>query len=687
VLVRRVEEVMRQSIRLAAVVVFGLLVGTAPVAQVVGAPPVPERVVTQGAQVSEQSVQTYEVRTSRYSLGDLPLPDLPSKAPGRAHVVAPEGAIGPRPLVLFLHGKHNSCYHPTEHTIGPHWPCQAGERPVPSYRGYTYLQRELAARGYVTVSIAANAVDGQEDLHTSDFGMTARSALVRHHLRAWSRWARGEGAHDEWAGRVDMDSVMLVGHSRGGEGVDRAAIDSRERSPWRIDGQVLLAPSALLDQQAPLVPTVVLLPYCDGDLNQWPGQSYVDLGRDLVPDPALRASVVVMGANHNFFNTEWTPGLSSAPSGDDAGFYGKDHPLCGRQAPSRLNDGAQRAVTTAYVSAAVDLFARGDETKLPLFDGRARRVEGASVLASGLGGHRVMLRPGVDTTVEGAGARLCIGRSDGSAPELCGRDLFWVRTPHWPSVVQAPPLPADPVAPAARFVWSAKGARVALVPRKPVNLSASTHLEARIAVDPAKGAVNLAFRIVDASGESTVVVPQNRGRLTPLPGPTRLLGRVWGQTVRAPLAEITEIDLADVRRVEVVARSDAGRIWVLDTAGWRPGLAPLPAEPVARVDIGDVAIDEGAGGTRTLHVPVRVDGELPKRARVAVQVLDLNGQPPSISVLRLSPGQHTASIEVPYSADRRPDPDREIVVNTWALTGVVTGDRQGQVLIRDDDAR
>ena len=108
---------------------------------------------------------------------------------------------------------------------------------------------------------------------------------------------------------------------------------------------------------------------------------------------------------------------------------------------------------------------------------------------------------------------------------------------------------------------------------------------------------------------------------------------------------------------------------------------------MARVDIGDVTIDEGAGGTRTLQVPVRVDGELPRRATVAVQVLDLNGQPPSISVLRLSPGQHTASIEVPYSADRQPDPDREIVVNTWALTGVVTGDRQGQVLIRDDDAR
>jgi hypothetical protein len=134
------------------------------------------------------------------------------------------------------------------------------------------------------------------------------------------------------------------------------------------------------------------------------------------------------------------------------------------------------------------------------------------------------------------------------------------------------------------------------------------------------------------------------------------LGRVWGQTLRAPLAEITGVDLADVRRVEIVARSDTGRIWVLDAAGWRPGLAPFPAEPVARVDIGDVTIDEGAGGARTLQVPVRVDGELPRRATVAVQVLDLNGQPPPISMLRLSRAStpHPSRCPTPPTDDPTP---------------------------------
>ena len=34
-----------------------------------------------------------------------------------------------------------------------------------------------------------------------------------------------------------------------------------------------------------------------------------------------------MGANHNFFNTEWTPGLSQAPSFDDWG--GGKNATCG----------------------------------------------------------------------------------------------------------------------------------------------------------------------------------------------------------------------------------------------------------------------------------------------------------------------------------------------------------------------
>ncbi len=648
---------------------------------------------TQGAPAA-----SYETRTSRYALGDVALPELDVAAPVLGHVVAPVEAPGPRPLVLFLHGKHNACYAGDQ--LSPAWPCRPGQRAVPSYRGYSYLQEALASRGFVTVSVAANAVDGQEDVDSLDSGMTARSALVRHHLRLWSRWAKGKGVHgDRWDGTVDMDRVVLVGHSRGGEGVDRAAIDTRADSPWSVAGQVLLAPSAILRQFAPGVPTVVVLPYCDGDLNPWPGQAYVDLARDVVPDPSLRSSVVVMGANHNFFNTEWTPGRSTAPAGDDAeGFYGRDHPLCGSTARGRLDDREQRGVARALVSAATRLFTGHEETGLALFDGTRRRVQGVDVHVSGLGGHRVLVRPGVDADVSGArGARVqgCTGRSDADDPRLCGRGIFWVRTPHWPFAAESPPLPAVPSPPAAEMSWTSAGARLDLTLDVPADFSGSTHLDARVVVDPARGPVQLGFRVVDDQGRAAVLTPRNEGRLNPMPGPTRLLGRLWGQTLRAPLSQLddgdgdgsdeTTVDLTAVRRVSVLASSATGRVWVLDAAGWRHGVAPPAATRVPRVDLADLAVPEGAGGPRTVDLPVTVDGELTSRARLAVQVLDLNGEPPPITVLRLRPGQRTATIPVGYVADNRREDDLELVVNTWALSGAVTGDRQGRVLIRDDD--
>jgi pimeloyl-ACP methyl ester carboxylesterase len=200
------------------------------------------------------------------------------------------------------------------------WPCPAGATEVPNHLGYQYLQRLLASQGYVTVSLSANGVNGQEfDLAAEDSGMTQRSALVRFHLRRWAAWAAGGGQFGErWGGRVDMQRVLLVGHSRGGEGVARAAIDTPAGAPWRVAGQVLLAPTAFGLQQAPYVPTISVLPYCDGDVVWLSGQLQVDLGRDVVRDPALRSAVLVMGANHNFFNTEWTPRLSSTIGGDDA---------------------------------------------------------------------------------------------------------------------------------------------------------------------------------------------------------------------------------------------------------------------------------------------------------------------------------------------------------------------------------
>ena len=82
---------------------------------------------------------------------------------------------------------------------------------MPSYLGYDYVQRLLAGQGYVTVSISADAINAL-DFQDADGGAAARAALIRDHLRAWVGFA-DSGTHP-----ADLSNVVLVGHSRGGEG-------------------------------------------------------------------------------------------------------------------------------------------------------------------------------------------------------------------------------------------------------------------------------------------------------------------------------------------------------------------------------------------------------------------------------------------------------------------------------------
>ena len=129
---------------------------------------------------------------------------------------------------------------------------------------------------------------------------------------------------------------------------------------------------------------VVLLPYCDGDVSDLQGQAYVDAARDAGNDPVLRSAVLVFGANHNFFNAEWTPGVAVAPAFDDWG--DNTDQVCGNKAgTTRLTAAAQRQVGTTYVAAAAAVFVAGNTGPLPLLDGtnvRAASAGTARVIAS-----------------------------------------------------------------------------------------------------------------------------------------------------------------------------------------------------------------------------------------------------------------------------------------------------------------
>ncbi|MEJ3749213.1 hypothetical protein WEI85_38865 [Actinomycetes bacterium KLBMP 9797] len=638
----------------------------------------------------------YSTVTGEYALPDVTLPGFATPVEMRGLVVAPQGTSGSRPLVLFMHGRHATCYvnATTEPTL--EWPCPAGSNSLPSYRGYQRAQQLLASQGYVTVSISANSINvqGTSGLPPTDGGAQARSSLVRIHLGKWADWA-GTGrpsapAIVQSAPVPDMTRTLLVGHSRGGEGVSRAALDSLTPPPagqdgytgtvrWQIRGLALISPTSYGHNPAPNVPSMVIQPGCDGDVADLEGQVNVDGTRGVSRGFALHSSVFVYYANHNYFNTEWTPGLSAAKSFDD---YPSQHdPNCRSISPNRLTPEQQQKVGATYIAAAAATFVAGNDQVRPLLDGsgfRAPSVDPAVVLSHAVGGNRTrFLLPDTSTVLSGAGVWLC-AHVGANWDQTCSSS----KSPHFTTF--------EPVVPeagrhAVQVDWSAPGTPVSIRPPAAVSISNAQALALRVAI-PAGLSTPIQFdvAIVDSAGRRATL-----GTSTPetLPSPT-WTSTDWAQEIRMPLTNATAagLNLSQITTLEIVPRSTSEwtqRLWLIDAWGWRAGLpAPQPVS-LPRVDLGELTVQEGNSGTVTYQVPAKVTGS--GNGQVRVFVVDPVTKLATASVVTVAPGNTTISIPIPVTGNTQAGDGRTYIVGVKAVTGTSVGDSFGALIVQDDD--
>jgi len=634
----------------------------------------------------------FKTATYSYELDPLNIEEYEHPVEVLAEVVAPKGAPGARPLVLFLHGRHTTCYRggPTGRADGA-WPCRKNWLPIPSHLGYRYAADLLASQGYITVSISANGINGQ-DYQSLDGGAEARSLLVRHHLKLWADWAAKGG--DPWGGvfkgKVDLQRVVLIGHSRGGEGVERAAIDTRREHPWRIAGIVAIGPTTFGRQVGLGVPQAVILPYCDGDVADLQGQQLIDDTRDLGDDAALRSAVMMLGANHNFYNTEWTPGQAQAPSFDDWGFIvpGTDQ-TCNPGSAGRLAPEQQQKAGATYMAALVAAAVEHDEDAATLLDGsnvRAPSATPAVVKTHALGAARdVILRPGLDTGVTPTGmlARPCRGSlaTDFGSTSECGIQFNNTRLPHWLGMYGAD---GAPIGNSIDLFWQRTGGQARIRLDALSDLSDAAAIELRVAVDPKLGEGHFKLRLVDAKG--LVRTLPGTARLSPLPGVVVPLGKVWAQTARFPIAGVPGLDRSAIVALEVVPANPRGHIWLLDASAWRPGLAPVSRQVLPQVSIADYEVRE-ADGPRPIDVPLEIEGAITDRATLWLEVSGGPGYAPSAGKrVTLEPGKDAYSVRLIVPGDRTFFPDnRPFTLVIKALHGVTTGRYMAAVTVLEDD--
>jgi hypothetical protein len=264
--------------------------------------------------------------------------------PLNGRVWFPDGD-GPFPLVLIVHGNHAM-----KDFSDP---------------GYEYLGKMLASRGFITVSVDENF------LNQKFWGENnARAFVLLEHLNLWDTWNQTEGHPFE--GKVDMDRIALIGHSRGGESVAHAAAFNRlERYPddanikldynFNIRSVIAIAPCD--EQYMPAghptdlenVNYLVIQGGHDADVTTFMGLRQFNRAYFIDDNFWFKSAVYVYRANHNQFNTAWGKSDASGP----AAWFINDKPV--------MDAESQQKVAKVLISAFLEATLNGRDEYLPVF--------------------------------------------------------------------------------------------------------------------------------------------------------------------------------------------------------------------------------------------------------------------------------------------------------------------------------
>ncbi|MGW4490108.1 poly(ethylene terephthalate) hydrolase family protein [Amycolatopsis sp. NPDC004368] len=535
----------------------------------------------------------HRVEEAGYTLGDQAF--QPTGFPGKVELTAEayypaDTGNGPYPLVVLLHGRHPTCFPEDPDQETGDWPCPSGMKPIPSYLGYGALGTSLASHGYAVISISANGINSVDNQDTS-FGMPARGELVLKHLSLLRDWqASGTGRLPAAAVRsFDLGRIGLMGHSRGGEGMVNAIEQNAQlASPFAIRALFTLAPTDKERRVPEGLPVGTLVGDCDQDVSSLEGVHYYDDGRYRLPDDRFpRELAVVGGADHNFFNTVWSPG---ADGGFDDWFGASDSP-CAPASPTRLTASQQVDVGTAYMSSFFRYHLGGEQAFAPLWKGAAgapaslgaTKVDVSYHAPSATGQREDVFRfattahtvandlGGAVTLVGGLNARPCGGAStDASASCLQSAQTVVRREPHrgWGLLGVS----------SEELSWTTPGASlVNAIPTQHQDVRQFGAVRLRAGVDftsganPTGAAQDLDVVLTDASGHSSAARVSRFSDVLDYPkkssDPNETDPHLLLNQIRIPLSAFIGVDLAAVRSVSLVfGATSHGAIVVADLA-------------------------------------------------------------------------------------------------------------------------
>lgn len=193
------------------------------------------------------------------------------------------------PVVIFLHGSH--------HVDQPE---------TTRYDlGFSYAMQALADQGYLAISINSNwqyTLDQGEPM-----GLERLESIVKSHIEQLMLANQGKETQFgvDLTEQCDFSKVFLVGHSRAGGSIfSLATFLPNNVSDLSIAGLISIAPTDLDEQAiaAADLPTTIIVPELDGDVDTLDGFFGFDVIRTLSNRKQDAQLVYLYGANHNAFN-------------------------------------------------------------------------------------------------------------------------------------------------------------------------------------------------------------------------------------------------------------------------------------------------------------------------------------------------------------------------------------------------
>jgi hypothetical protein len=191
------------------------------------------------------------------------------------------------PVVIFIHGAH----------IGPAEPDVSRVD-----LGYSYLMKELVKNGFATFTLNMNIVYSAEGGGAD--GKERGTEVINKYLNKIidANLGKDDNFPLSLKGKLDLNNVILVGHSRGGGNVFIFPTIMKDKGV-KVIGTFSHGPTdSITISEYPDIPAAITVPELDGDVFDLWGEVVFDKLKYLKDRKSDTYLAYVYGGNHNSFN-------------------------------------------------------------------------------------------------------------------------------------------------------------------------------------------------------------------------------------------------------------------------------------------------------------------------------------------------------------------------------------------------